>query len=201
MGILTHASNMLMASFWHVIEESSSKWASWIMEAMCMLMGSFSLFSETISKWFVWPEPRKQATCQWADFGLFLRNQISSKECPESWTQATCWLVHFDLLPRKKHFSNILLRSFAITKMSLHKLWVVVAVSTCSIYDGQDWRLAWQSGIWCIPKWSNWEKRSDFLHLLTSQLCVQLFPMNRFALSLILLDWKLFFVCYLNPVD
>jgi hypothetical protein len=61
--------------------------------------------------------------------------------------------------------------------------------------------LAWQSGIWCIPRWSNWEKRSDFLHLLTSQLCVHLFPMNRFALSLILLDWKLFFVCYLNPED
>lgn len=92
-------------------------------------------------------------------------------------------------------------QKLAITKTSLHKLWVVVAVSTCSIYYGQDWRLAWQSGIWCIPRWSNWEKRSDFLHLLTSQLCVHLFPMNRFAVSLILLDWKLFFVCYLNPED
>jgi hypothetical protein len=60
------------------------------MQAMCMLMGSFSLFSETISKWFVWLEPHKQATGQWADFGLFLRNHISSNECPESWTQATC---------------------------------------------------------------------------------------------------------------
>ncbi len=116
MGILTHASNMLMASFWHVIEKSSSKWASWIMQAMCMLMGSFSLFSETITKCFIWLEPRKQATCQWADFGLFLRNHISSNQRPESWTQATCWLVHFNLLPRKKHFSDTLLRSLLLLK-------------------------------------------------------------------------------------
>jgi hypothetical protein len=62
---------------------------------------------------------------------LFLRNHISSNECPESWTKATCSLVHFDLLPRKKHFSNIQLKSLLLLKCPCTNcgwLWLSVRV-------------------------------------------------------------------------